>query len=84
MKLPSDEEQQYLEDLEKNFDSYVEKYRKEKERQLMDGRKEELEKELRHLEAYSEGLSRGEISDVLVNIRFCRAKLRVLREVLIQ
>jgi hypothetical protein len=84
MKLLSKEEKEYFEDLEKNFDSYVEKYRKEKERELRNGRRRELEEELKSLEAYLEGARRGEVSDVLVNIRFRGAKLRVLRQLLEQ
>jgi hypothetical protein len=82
MKLLSKEEKGYFEDLERNFDSYVEKYREEKEQQLKSGRRRELEGELKSLEAYLEGARRGEVSDVLVNIRFHGAKLRVLRQLL--
>jgi hypothetical protein len=82
MKLLSKEEREYFEDLEKNFDSHVEKYREEKERQLKEGKRKELEEELRGIEGYLEGIWRGEISDIQVNIRFHSAKLQVLKEVL--
>ncbi len=57
MKKLTKKEEEYLDDLEKNFDKHVEKYRKEKEQQLKEGKRKELEEELDHLESYWEGVS---------------------------
>ncbi len=46
--------EEYLGDLEKNFDKEVEKYRKECEKKLKEGKRKELEEELDHLESYLE------------------------------
>ncbi len=64
MKQLTKEEKKSLDDLEKNFDKQVEKYRTEKEHLLKEGKKKELEKEFEHLESYLEGLGACACGDI--------------------
>ena len=82
MRPLSDGEKDYYNDLEQNFDKHVEKYRQSKEQGLKDGKRAELESELKRLDEYYSGCMRGEISELLLNIDFCYAKVNVLKELL--
>ncbi|MCK5660325.1 MAG: hypothetical protein KAH86_03125 [Methanosarcinales archaeon] len=82
MKQLSDTEKDYFETLEQNFDSHVSEYKKRKEQDLLQGKKNELEAELQRLEAYFDGCQRGEVSDLVINIDFCYAKICALRQLL--
>ena len=78
----SNTDKQYLADLAKNFDKRVAEFKKEKQEQLIKGKKQELIHELGELEQYVQGTVDGEIQDVFDNVRFNYAKVDVLREVL--
>ena len=82
MKQLSDTEKDYFDDLAQNFDSHIDKYKTQKEQELSQGKKDELEAELQGLEAYFDGCQRGEISDLVINIDFCYAKICALRQLL--
>ena len=82
MRQLSEEEKKYYNDLEQNFDKQVEKYRNLKEQELQQGKKAELEAELHRLAKYYSGCMKGEISELLLNIDFCYAKVNVLKELL--
>ena len=82
MRPLSDGEKDYYNDLEQNFDKHVEKYRQSKEQELKDGKKAELEAELNRLAEYNAACMSGEVSELLLNIDFCHAKAKVLRELL--
>ncbi len=53
-ELP-EEAKEYFNDLSKNFDKHVERYRKEKERELKEGKREKILEELDQLDFYLEG-----------------------------
>ncbi|MCK4929188.1 MAG: hypothetical protein KAR76_05580 [Methanosarcinales archaeon] len=82
MRPLSKGEKEYYSDLEQNLNQHVEKYRKEKQQELQQGKREELEAELGRLVEYYEACVRNEVSDLIVNIDFCFAKINVLKEVL--
>lgn len=82
MKQLSENEKQYYSDLEKNFTQHVDKYRNEKQQELQQGKEEELAVELQDLEEYYAICMRGEVSDLVVNIDLCGAKIGVLKELL--
>ena len=82
MRPLSDEEKNYYNDLKQNFDKHVEKYRALKEQELQQGKTAELEAELHRLADYYSGCMKGEISELLLNIDFCYAKVNVLKELL--
>ena len=82
MKQLSENENQYYSDLEKNFTQHVDKYRNEKQQELQQGKEEELAVELQDLEEYYAICMRGEVSDLVVNIDLCGAKIGVLKELL--
>ena len=82
MKQLSENEKQYYNDLEKNFTQHVDKYRNEKQQELQQGKEEELAVELQNLEEYYAICMRGEVSDLVVNIDLCGAKIGVLKELL--
>ena len=82
MRPLSDGENDYYNDLEQNFDKHVEKYRQNKEQELKDGKRAELESEHHNLVEYNAACMSGEVSDLLLNIDFCHAKAKVLRELL--
>ncbi|RJQ19755.1 hypothetical protein C4580_04895 [Candidatus Woesearchaeota archaeon] len=76
------QEKEHLFDIERNFDSKIAQYTTVKKRELSEGKKTELEKELRDLEHYLALVSRGEADDILSNIRFIQAKARALKKLL--
>ena len=82
MKQLSENEKQHYNDLEKNFTQHVAKYRNEKQQELQQGKEEELAVELQNLEEYYAICMRGEVSDLVVNIDLCGAKIGVLKELL--
>ena len=82
MKQLSENEKQHYSDLEKNFSQYVDKYRSVKQQELQQGKEEELAVELQDLEEYYVICMRGEVSDLVVNIDLCGAKIGVLKELL--
>ena len=82
MRPLSEEEKNHYNDLEQNFDKHVEKYRKIMEQELQQGKRAELEAELHRLAEYYSGCMKGEISELLLNIDFCYAKVNVLKELL--
>ena len=82
MKQLSENEKQYYSDLEKNFTQHVDKYRNEKQQELQQGKEEELAVELQKLEEYYAICMRGEVSDLIVNIDLCGAKIGILKELL--
>lgn len=82
MKELSDTEKDYFENLEQNFNLYVNEYKKRKDQELSQGKKNELEAELQGLEAYFDGCQKGEVSDLAINIDFCYAKICALRQLL--
>ena len=82
MKQLSENEKQHYSDLEKNFTQHVDKYRNEKQQELQQGKKEELAVELQNLEEYYAICMRGEVSDLIVNIDHCGAKIGVLKDLM--
>ena len=82
MRPLSEGENEYYSNLEKNLSRHVEKYRNEKKQELQQGKREEMEAELGMLEGYYDACARNEVSDLVVNIDFCFAKISVLKEVL--
>lgn len=80
MKQLSENEKQYYDDLEQNFTQHVDKYRNEKQQELQQGKEEELAVELQKLEEYYALCMKGEVSDLIVNIDLCGAKIGVLKE----
>ena len=82
MKQLSENEKQYYSDLEKNFTRHVDKYRNEKQQELQQGKEKELAVELQKLEEYYALCMRGEVSDLIVNIDLCGAKIGILKELL--
>ena len=78
----TDSEKKHFNDLEDNFDSKVEEYRNKKEKELAEGKKEELKEELENIDRYLEIYNRGEVDDLLINVRFIEAKQKVLRSLL--
>ena len=82
MKQLSENEKQYYSDLEKNFTQHVDKYRSAKQQELQQGKEEELAVELQDLEEYYAICMRGEVSDLIVNIDLCGAKIGVLKELM--
>ena len=81
-KKLSKEEQKSQDGLERDMDTRVLAYKKEKEQQLKDGKKEELVQELASIEKYLLGCRNSEIADVLPNIQFAHRKAKILRELL--
>ena len=82
MKQLSENEKQHYSDLEKNFTQHVDKYRSVKQQELQQGKEEDLTVELQDLEEYYAICMRGEVSDLIVNIDLCGAKIGVLKELL--
>ena len=82
MRPLSEWEKNYYNDLEQNFDKHVEKYRNQKEQELQQGKRAELEEELHRLAEYQSACMRGEVSDLRLNIDFCYSKVNVLRKLL--
>ena len=82
MRQLSENEKQHYSDLEKNFTQHVDKYRDTKQQELQQGKEEELAVELQDLEEYYAICMRGEVSDLIVNIDLCGAKISVLKELL--
>ena len=82
MRPLSEGEKNYYNDLEQNFDKQVEKYRNLKEQELQQGKRAELEAEYHNLAEYNAACMSGEVSELLLNIDFCHAKVKVLRELL--
>lgn len=82
MKQLSENEKQYYSDLEQNFTQHVNKYRNEKQQELQQGEEEELAVELKDLEEYFALCMKGEVSDLIVNIDLCGAKIGILKELL--
>ena len=82
MKQLSENEKQHYNDLEKNFTQHVAKYRNVKQQELQQGKKDDLIVELQDLEEYYAICMRGEVSDLVVNIDLCGAKIGVLKELL--
>lgn len=78
MRQLSEGEKEYFEDLKRNFDKHVSKFKKEKEKQLGEGKQEELKLELKRLQGYE----KGHVSDLQINAAFSFAKLGVLKELL--
>lgn len=82
MKQLSENEKQHYSDLEQNFTQHIDKYRNEKQQELQQGKEKELTVELQNLEEYYALCMRGEVSDLIVNIDFCGAKIGVLKEIM--
>ena len=82
MRQLSENEKQHYSDLEENFTQHVDKYRDSKQQELQQGKEEELAVELQDLEEYYAICMRGEVSDLIVNIDLCGAKISVLKELL--
>ena len=82
MKQLSENEKQYYSDLETNFTQHVDKYRNEKQQEFQQGKEEEMAVELQGLEEYYALCMKGEVSDLVVNIDLCGAKIDVLKELL--
>ena len=82
MKQLSENEKQYYSDLETNFTQHVDKYRNEKQQELQQGKAEALTVELQDLEEYYALCMKGEVSDLIVNIDLCGAKIEVLKVLL--
>ena len=68
--------------LEQNMDARVLAYKKEKEQQFKDGKKDTIHEELRAIDAYLVGCQKSEIADTLTNIQFARRKKEVLQKIL--
>lgn len=82
MKQLSENEKQYYIDLEQNFAKHVDKYKNVKQHELQQGKEKELTVELQKLEEYYALYMKGEVSDLIVNIDLCGAKIGVLKELL--
>ncbi|MBU0536018.1 MAG: hypothetical protein KKE20_03570 [Nanoarchaeota archaeon] len=82
MKELTPEEERSFKELEENFNNKVEEYGRNKNKELSEGRKDELEKELKDIESYLEIYYKGEVDDIITNIRFIEAKHNVLKELL--
>ena len=82
MKQLSENEKQHYSDLEKNFTQHVDKYRNAKQQELQQGKGKEMAVELQGLEEYYALCMRGKVSDLIVNIDLCGAKIDVLKELL--
>ena len=82
MKQLSENEKQYYSDLETNFTQHVDKYRNEKQQEFQQGKAEALTVELQDLEEYYALCMKGEVSDLIVNIDLCGAKIEVLKVLL--
>lgn len=78
----STEEQEYFKDLSERFDDHVAEYRKRKQEQLNNGQRKIIEEERDRLRGYCDLVTAGNVSDVLINIEFKHAKLKVLNELL--
>lgn len=78
----SPKEEKHYQELDSNFSQKVQEYKQKKEKELSEGKKEELILELKKLEEYYEGCQNSMISDLEVNIRFCGAKIEVLKKIL--
>ena len=82
MKQLSENEKQHYNDLEQNFAKHVDKYKNVKHHELQQGKEKELTVELQKLEEYYALYMKGEVSDLIVNIDLCGAKISVLKELL--
>ena len=82
MRQLTEDEKKYYADLGANMEKHVEAYRKKKQSELEIGKQAELESELLRLQEYLAGCRRGEISEMLVNIRFIERKIAVLQNLL--
>ncbi len=69
-------------DLEENFQKQVEEYKIQKEKELREGLTEELEEELENKKQYISLYDEGGVSDILLNVQFIRAKIKVLQDLL--
>ena len=74
----------YFKDLEENFESHVADYQRQKMQEYTDGLGlvSELREELKNHRLYLEGCRNWEIDDVVINIRFIAAKIKVLEDLL--
>lgn len=71
--------------LAKNFEQYVENYRKEKEQQFTQGQVNQLQKELKSIEDYLDlyyADNGAKVCDTAENIRFQVQKIAILRHIL--
>jgi len=75
-------ERKYWKDLNDNFEDHVEKYRQEKLAILKQGKKEEVEQELKRHQGYMDIYRKGNVSDHQLSIKFRLAKIEVLKEIL--
>lgn len=82
MKQLSENEKQHYNDLEMNFTQHVDKYRNEKRQELQQNKKEELTVELQDLEEYYTLYMKRKVSDLIVNIDLCGAKIGILKDLL--
>lgn len=82
MKQLSDTNKDYFDNLAQNFTLHANEYKKRKDWELSQGKRDELKAELQGLESYFDGCQSGEISDLAINIHFCYAKICALRQLL--
>lgn len=71
--------------LAKNFERYVENYRKEKQAQFAQGQIAQLQKELKSIEGYLDlyyADNGAKVCDTAENIRFQQQKIAILRQIL--
>lgn len=78
----SENQRKYYKDLRDNFNKHVEEYKKEKQELLKQGKADELKEELAKHKGYLELFQKGDVADIEINIRFLRAKIKVLEEIL--
>ena len=76
------EQKEYYKDVKANMSKHVQIYKDKKAKELKEGKRDELKKELENLLRYVKGCEEGRISDFRTKITFNYRKAMALKELL--